>query len=59
MLCERLVAKIGERLATPDRQRVAKNLRIVLRTTFLRELLEAVQVDLARLEAKTVARRLS
>jgi hypothetical protein len=59
VLCERLVAKIGERLATPDRQRVAKNLRIVLQTTFLRELLEAVQVELARLEAKTVPRRLS
>ena len=58
MLCKRLVAKIGERLATPDRQRVAKNPRVVLQTTFLRELLEAVQVELARLEAKSVPRRL-
>ena len=59
VLCERLVAKIGERLATPDRQRIAKNLRVVVQTTFLRELLEAVQVELAPLEPKAVPGRLS
>ena len=47
VLRERLVAKIRERLAAPDRQRVAKNPRIALLPPFLRELLEAVQVELA------------
>jgi hypothetical protein len=59
VLRERLVAKIREGRAPPDRKRVAKKPRIALRATFLRELLEAVQVELALLEAKAVPGRLS
>ena len=52
VLRERLVAKIGEGLAAPDRERVAENPCIALRAAFLRELLEPVQVELALLERK-------
>ena len=58
LLRERLVAKIREGLAAPDRQRVAKHPRIAFQATFLRELLEAVQVELALLEPKAVTGRL-
>lgn len=58
VLGEQFVAKIGKGLAAPDRQRVAKNSRVAGRAAFLRELLEAVQVELALLEAKTVTGRL-